>query len=225
MKPETLERRASDRVRRRERVAALSTEIDEVGADEFCRLRYEDWPDVPTRLLRRLNRTPVMPEYLHEKVARVNRNGTLTEGRLDVLILVAQGYRNFEVAEILGASPSASRDKMKRVIAVFRARNASHAVHVGHQRGLLDGVPPGKTRTVANHNKTRGWSASRLASLRLAAEGYGQKEIATQTGRSVFSVKDNLRSAQHLLGAVNAPNAIHRGHLAGVLTTKEATCQ
>lgn len=66
-------------------------------------------------------------------------------------------------------------------------------------------------------NFTTTMTKARLAVLSLMAQGYNNKEIAEELGISRAAAADRVRSVLKVLKAKNRPNAIHHGHIQGLL--------
>lgn len=68
----------------------------------------------------------------------VYRSGDALEGRDEtVLLLMAEGCMNHEIADELELSIETVKEYVKRVIGKLCARNRTHAVALAYHRGLL----------------------------------------------------------------------------------------
>ncbi|MCX5584244.1 response regulator transcription factor [Streptomyces erythrochromogenes] len=63
--------------------------------------------------------------------------GQLSELETQVLRLAASGKTIAAIAHALGSTTPAVQDARHRLMAKLGARNITHAVHIGHSRGLL----------------------------------------------------------------------------------------
>ena len=61
----------------------------------------------------------------------------LTPGQMEVLKLIAEGYDYTEIAKEIHKSFSTVRHHASMAYQTLDARDAAHAVHIAHQRGLL----------------------------------------------------------------------------------------
>ena len=68
---------------------------------------------------------------------RTQRAPRLTDRRLMVLRLVAEGFDNEGIAVRLGVGAETVRSSVRVLLRVFGARNRAHAVHLAHLRGVL----------------------------------------------------------------------------------------
>jgi DNA-binding CsgD family transcriptional regulator len=62
----------------------------------------------------------------------------VTAREIDVLLLIAQGLSNGEIAERLFVSPETVKTHVKTVLEKLHARTRAHAVAVALRRGLID---------------------------------------------------------------------------------------
>jgi DNA-binding NarL/FixJ family response regulator len=70
--------------------------------------------------------------------ASARRVAELTERESQVLVLVAQGYSNAELAGILSIAESTAKTHVKRILAKIGARDRAQAVVIAYQAGLLE---------------------------------------------------------------------------------------
>lgn len=62
----------------------------------------------------------------------------LSKREMEILRLIASGLENSEVASELGISINTVRSHLKRTYPKLDAENRAHAIHRGHQLGLLE---------------------------------------------------------------------------------------
>jgi DNA-binding CsgD family transcriptional regulator len=74
-------------------------------------------------------------------VTRANPVG-LTPRQLEVLLLLAEGLHNPEIAERLSTTPKTVEHHVSAVLAKLNARSRAEAVRVANQLGLLSSAPP-----------------------------------------------------------------------------------
>ena len=67
-----------------------------------------------------------------------HRQFGLTQRELEVLCLVAEGYRNDQIAETLFISPKTASVHVSRILAKLGASTRTEATAVAHRQGLLD---------------------------------------------------------------------------------------
>ena len=67
-----------------------------------------------------------------------HRQFGLTQRELEVLRLVAEGYRNDQIAETLFISPKTASVHVSRILAKLGASTRTGATAVAHRHGLLD---------------------------------------------------------------------------------------
>ena len=67
-----------------------------------------------------------------------HRQFGLTQRELEVLRLVAEGYRNDQIAETLFISPKTASVHVSRILAKLGASTRTEATAVAHRQGLLD---------------------------------------------------------------------------------------
>jgi len=68
----------------------------------------------------------------------VETNEELTSRELDVLRLVANGFRDKEIAESLSISPATVKNHVKSILAKFGASNRTQAAKIAHDKGLIN---------------------------------------------------------------------------------------
>ena len=88
---------------------------------------------IPDRLIRDLARAPLLPLYACRRYASANMN--LTPNLLETLPLVCQGFSNKEIAARRHYSEEATKDHVKRLLAIYRARNRAHLAALAVARG------------------------------------------------------------------------------------------
>jgi DNA-binding CsgD family transcriptional regulator len=64
----------------------------------------------------------------------------LSARELDVLRLAAAGYENVQIAALLFVSKNTVKTHAKAIYRKLGARGRPHAIHIAHQRGLLEGA-------------------------------------------------------------------------------------
>ncbi|KKL61046.1 hypothetical protein LCGC14_2199230 [marine sediment metagenome] len=62
----------------------------------------------------------------------------LTPGEMEVLKFIAEGRPHKEIGALLFYAPESIKNMMKSVKKKLGAKSVAHAVHIAHQRGLLD---------------------------------------------------------------------------------------
>lgn len=61
-----------------------------------------------------------------------------SERKMQVLSGLSKGYSSFEIADAIGVTPETVKTFMKQIYKELEASNAAHAVHIAHQRGLIE---------------------------------------------------------------------------------------
>lgn len=77
---------------------------------------------------------PAIAEQLAQRLTRVSLSPRETE----VLKLIAEGRSNKEVAYLLGISEATAEKHMSSLMAKLGARDRTHAVRLGIERGIID---------------------------------------------------------------------------------------
>jgi DNA-binding NarL/FixJ family response regulator len=95
-------------------------------------------PAVTRRLVERFVRTPV-----HGSAAQRERFAELTERELEVLVLVARGLSNAEIASEIFVSDATVKTHVGRVLAKLGVRDRVQAVVLAYETGLVE---PGRER-------------------------------------------------------------------------------
>lgn len=90
-------------------------------SDDFIRKLVLSKP-IPDKLIANLRKAPELDPYRASRYAR----GTLTERLERTLELVVCGYSNREIAEMTHYSEEAVKDHVKRLLAIYHARNRTH---------------------------------------------------------------------------------------------------
>jgi len=76
------------------------------------------------------------------QTTRANPQG-LTSRQLEILLLLAEGLRNSEIADRLSTTPKTVEHHVSAVLAKLHARSRTEAVRLASEWGLLlDTVPP-----------------------------------------------------------------------------------
>jgi DNA-binding NarL/FixJ family response regulator len=88
-------------------------------------------PSVTTRLVRELTRRPVAGRVRADLVA------ALTEREREVLVLVAQGMSNAEVADHLVLSPATAKTHVSRILGKLGLRDRAQLVVLAYESGLV----------------------------------------------------------------------------------------
>ncbi len=70
-----------------------------------------------------------------------HRLGELTEREAQVLRLIADGYSNVEIGELLHIAESTAKTHVKRILAKIGARDRAQAVVIAYQGGLMNRPP------------------------------------------------------------------------------------
>lgn len=70
----------------------------------------------------------------------------LTDREEQILILVADGFDNYEIAHELGIGNETQKSHMKHILAKMNARNRAHAVALAYHHGVLVPKTPSGTR-------------------------------------------------------------------------------
>lgn len=89
---------------------------------------------IPERLISDLARAPLLPLW----ACRRQVNHTLTPALRETLPYVCHGYTNREIAERLQYSEDAIKDRVKRLLAIFRARSRAHLAALAVAQGYVD---------------------------------------------------------------------------------------
>lgn len=103
-------------------------------SDEFIRRLVLSKP-IPDKLIANLREAPELDPYRYSKRGRY-RN--VTERLQRTLELVCLGYTNREIAEMTFFSEEAVKDHVKRLIAIYHARNRTHLAALVVAESLRD---------------------------------------------------------------------------------------
>jgi DNA-binding NarL/FixJ family response regulator len=89
---------------------------------------------IPEKLIHNLGRAPFLPLYACRRYANMN----LTPNLLETLPLVCHGFSNKEIAAQRHYSEEATKDHVKRLLAIFRARNRAHLAALAVAQGYVE---------------------------------------------------------------------------------------
>lgn len=112
----------------------LAAELADVGVDEFVRRRVSA-EDMPLKLMRDLSRAASVRD--HDVHRYRQRRYEWTERRLQVLRLMADGYKDHEIASVLQIGYQTVKTHVKTIYAMLDARNRAHAVHLAHLNKII----------------------------------------------------------------------------------------
>ncbi|WBB59445.1 response regulator transcription factor [Streptomyces sp. WMMC500] len=91
-------------------------------------------PGPTARLIERLVRLPEAPQPTQDGGAAL---GALSERERQVLMLVARGLNNTEIAESLALSPLTAKTHVSRIMGKVGARDRAQLVVIGYESGLI----------------------------------------------------------------------------------------
>lgn len=83
-----------------------------------------------------------VPAVVDERPVRVAPAKQLTRRGSEVLILIANGLTNREMADYLGVGEETVKTHVQTLLDNLPAKNRAHAVAIGFRRGLLMVEPP-----------------------------------------------------------------------------------
>lgn len=103
--------------------------------------RDSDWPE---RLLLDIARAKVVYDDPEERIQYLrpikptdHRDRNLTSREKMVLACSARGLTTFDTAEVLGIGEETVKTHKKKIIAIFKAKNITHAVYLAAKQGLV----------------------------------------------------------------------------------------
>jgi DNA-binding NarL/FixJ family response regulator len=108
-----------------------------VGADDYI-VKPFDSDELLARVRAALWRLPVRPPNSED--ARQAVDALLTPREREVLLLLARGLGQPEIASTLVISPKTVAGHIERILTKLRVRSRAQAVAVAHQQGLVDDV-------------------------------------------------------------------------------------
>lgn len=91
----------------------------------------------------------VRPDERLAEARELVRRGGLTSREIEVLVLVAEGLTNKEIAARLYVAPCTVSQHVRNLLYALSARNRAHAVTIGIRRGLLNIATPTHEQEVA----------------------------------------------------------------------------
>lgn len=92
---------------------------------------------IPDRLIRAIARAPLIPGTVRSYSYLSSADRTVTSRLRYTLILIAAGLTNQEIADAIGISYAAAQDRVKRLLALYDARNRTHLVAIAIRKGDL----------------------------------------------------------------------------------------
>jgi DNA-binding NarL/FixJ family response regulator len=98
-------------------------------------------PDVTRRLINEIAARPQQHTHTPAQIAQ------LAPREREILILVAQGMSNTDIAAQLSISEVTVRTHLARVMAKLKVQEKSQAVAVAYQTGLVQSSPPRPSRS------------------------------------------------------------------------------
>ncbi|SFD13562.1 response regulator transcription factor [Streptomyces aidingensis] len=135
----------------------------------------------------------------------------LSPRQRQVLTRIAHGATYRQVATELGVKEATVRGHVHRILTDLGANSSAHAIHIAHQRGLLD---------------TTERPAARYATeLLLTAQGLTAEQVADRLGITRGAADDRLRQARRLLRARTIAHAIALAIRSGLVHPDQITEQ
>ncbi|MFD6921818.1 LuxR C-terminal-related transcriptional regulator [Streptomyces sp. NPDC059944] len=131
----------------------------------------------------------------------------LTPRRLAVLLLMAQGRTDQQIAESLGCSRKTAANTLAFLVGAFAARNRAHLVAVAYQQQLIDQP----LMPLPQHRPTRPFTPQEAAVVDDLAAGQTTQQIRARNSMSVRA------AARLLAGAAEAAGVTPRRGLAAVI--------
>ncbi|GAA3672043.1 response regulator transcription factor [Nonomuraea antimicrobica] len=96
----------------------------------------------PSTTRRLINVFTRLPTAHHSAAGRDDLVGRLTERELDVLVLLAKGHTNTEIADSLGLTESSVRSRVNRILTRLRLDNRVQAALAAYRAGLIPDEEP-----------------------------------------------------------------------------------
>ena len=76
-------------------------------------------------------------EILHNDVSLENEEKILSRRELEILILVAAGFENLQIAKVFKVTLSTVKKQLEKIFIKLKARNRANAVFIGQCQGLI----------------------------------------------------------------------------------------
>lgn len=133
---------------------------------------------------------------------------TLTEQRIEMIAMVADGHTNLQIANLRGTSEDAIKTAVHRASRFLGARNRAHLVYLAHARGYLTAEP---VKTFITPTRRR------LEVIAQVANGFTNLEIGTGLFLSENTVKTHLRNASRQMRARSRAHLVHLAYVRGLL--------
>ncbi len=76
-------------------------------------------------------------EILHNDVSLENEEKILSRRELEILILVAAGFENLQIAKVFKVTLSTVKKQLEKIFIKLKARNRANAVFIGQCHGLI----------------------------------------------------------------------------------------
>jgi DNA-binding NarL/FixJ family response regulator len=125
----------------------LDTKVKIIAVTAFENLiRDARLAGADSALLKTFSREELLKEireqYLHpSEVATLNSiisiQEDLTNRELEVLQLLSKGYRDKEIAKLLGIAPTTAKNHVKSILGKLNAKNRTHAVSIAREHRLI----------------------------------------------------------------------------------------
>ena len=90
------------------------------------------------RVVRKVHRgIACIPPGIAAVLAKRTPESALTDREVEVLVCVARGMRNKEIADTLGISPDTAAVHMKHILSKLRTSDRASAIRIALQRGII----------------------------------------------------------------------------------------
>jgi DNA-binding CsgD family transcriptional regulator len=101
--------------------------------------RTELTPEIASRILKDLERAPLVPEAMIDRVSAgdVSLSDELSRREREILSLLSHGCELSHAAEALGIGYETARTHKRRARFKLRAKNTTHAVATALRKGLI----------------------------------------------------------------------------------------
>lgn len=76
-------------------------------------------------------------EILHSDISLENEEKILSRRELEILILVAAGFENLQIAKVFKVTLSTVKKQLEKIFVKLKAKNRANAVFIGQCQGLI----------------------------------------------------------------------------------------
>jgi DNA-binding NarL/FixJ family response regulator len=139
----------------------------------------------------------------------------LSAREVQVLSVIARGGTKAAAAEELGIAPQTVKSHLGHIFCALGARNAAHAVALGHCRGLLGGA--GRVARAVEVSRRE------VEILEGIAHGMTDEQLARRLAISKDTVKTHLRRIYPKLEVASRVQAVDEAFRTGLLIPRRST--